>query len=187
MRPMNQIAQRFRIKPKFSLSDKRDEFSAGLAGGIEKLLSRLVRAKVSFVIRREKCRLVMIEPPGQLFRRRILKIDDRVFIAVKHIAFEQEVPRPMQQSAIFNARVVMNSFEIKTRERGRRGNAVETMSVIQNAKFHSIEESGKKPVILTIVGSVSQPGHIASTGIGGFAAAQCGKPPAFRGRYLSVF
>src|SRR2546423_14643393 len=136
MRPMNQIAQRFRIKTKFRLSDKRDEFSAGLAGCIKKLLSRLVRAKVSFILRREKCRLVMIEPPGQLFRWRILEIDDRVFIAVKHIAFEQEVPRPMQQSAVLDAGVVMNSFEIKTRERCRRGHAVKTMSVIKNAKFH---------------------------------------------------
>src|SRR5882724_3918275 len=130
MRPMNQIAQRFRIKTKFRLSDKRDEFSAGLAGGIEKLLSRLVRAKVSFILGRQKRRLMMIEPPGQLFRRRILEIDNRVFIAVKHIAFEQEVSRPMQQSAIFNTGAGVNSFEIKTRERGRRGNAVKTVSVI---------------------------------------------------------
>src|SRR5882724_6657011 len=133
MRPMNQIAQRFRIKTKFRLSDKRDEFSAGLAGCIEKLLSRFVLAKVSFILRREKCRLVMIEPPGQLFRWRILEIDDRVFIAVKHIAFEQEVPGAMQQAAIFNVGVVVNSFEIKTGKRRRRGNAVKTMSVIKNA------------------------------------------------------
>ena len=54
MRPMNQIAQRFRIKPKFRLRDKRDEFGAGLAGCIEKFLARFVRPKVSFVLRREK-------------------------------------------------------------------------------------------------------------------------------------
>src|SRR5437763_7669424 len=146
MRPMNQIAQRFRIKTKFRLSDKGDEFSAGLAGCIEKLLSRFVRAKVSFILQRQKRRLMMIEPPGQLLRRRILEIDDRVFIAVKHIAFEQEVAWPMQESAIFNTGVVVNSFEIKTRERGRRGNAVKTVSVIQNAKFHKV----KRPVIVAI-------------------------------------
>src|SRR5207244_1903650 len=130
---MNQIAQRRRIKSKLVFSNIRNEFSAGFSIGIEKLLSRFVRAKVSFVLRREKCRLVMIEPPGQLFRRRILEIDDRIFIAVEHIAFEQEIPRAMQQSTVLDAGAVMNSFEIKTRERRRRGNAVETMSVIENA------------------------------------------------------
>src|SRR5256885_8389137 len=147
MGPMNQIAQRRRIKSKLVFSNIRNEFGAGFSIGIEKLLFRFVRAKVSFVLRREKCRLVMIEPPGQLFRRRILEIDDRVFIAVKHIAFEQKVPRPMQQSTVLDARALMNSVEIKTRERRRGGNAVKAMAVIKNAKFHVIEESAKKPVI----------------------------------------
>src|SRR2546423_9827738 len=123
MGPMNQIAQRRRIKSKLVFSNIRNEFGAGFSIGIKKLLSRFVRAKVSFVFRREKCRLVMIEPPGQLFRRRILEIDNRVFITIKHIAFEQEVPRTMQQSAVLDARALMNSFEIKTRESRRRGDA----------------------------------------------------------------
>ena len=118
------------------MSDIGNEFGAGFPIGIEKLLSRFVRAEMSFILRRKKRRLMMIEPPRQPLRRRILEINDRIFIPVEHMAFEQEIPRAMQQSAIFNGHVPMNSFKIKTRERRCGGNAVEAMTMVENAQFH---------------------------------------------------
>jgi hypothetical protein len=51
------------LNPNFLSRDVGDEFSAGFPRRVEKLLSRRIGAKVRFVFRREKCRLMMIEPP----------------------------------------------------------------------------------------------------------------------------
>src|SRR5262252_7235844 len=58
MRPVNQVAQGLSVETKFCLRNIGDEFSAGLAAGIEKLPAGLVRPEVSFILRREKGRLM---------------------------------------------------------------------------------------------------------------------------------
>src|SRR6266849_9782690 len=105
------------------MRDVGDEFSARLACGIEKFLSRVVRAKMRFVFRREKSRLMMIEPPGQLVRSRVLKIDDRVFVAIEQVEIKQ-VSRAVQQAAVIDFRFRMDSFFVKARENGSRSDAV---------------------------------------------------------------
>ena len=90
---------------------------------------------------------MMIEPPGQFVRRRILEIDDRVFIAIEHFFVEQNIARAMQQTAVINLGVWIDSLMIKTREGGRGSHAIKTVAVIKDAKFH-FTKAFKKPVIL---------------------------------------
>src|SRR5207302_7287129 len=105
---------------------------------------------MSFIFRREKCRLMMIEPPRQFLRRRVLEIHDRVFIPVEHRLVEEEIAGPMKQASVCNFRIAVNSFEIKARECGRRSHAVKAVAVIKDAKFH-FWNVYKKLVILTIL------------------------------------
>src|SRR5262245_38103333 len=44
----------------------RDELSAGFVTRIVELTTASIVTKMGFVLRRKKCTLVMIEPPGQL-------------------------------------------------------------------------------------------------------------------------
>ena len=87
----------------------------------------------------------MIEPPGQLFRRRILEIDDGVLVAIEH-GFIKQVARTMQQTGVTDISIRVDSFIVETRKGCRRSNAVEAVAVIKHAKFHK----KKKPVILAI-------------------------------------
>src|ERR1051326_8407925 len=87
---------------------------------------------------------MMIAPPAEFFGRRVFEINDGVRIAVEHVPVEKQIAGAMQQSAVRNFRVRMNSFEVKARERGCRGNAVKAVAVIKDAKFHLWYD--KKPV-----------------------------------------
>ena len=62
--PLDQRPDRFRIETKLRTRDVGDEFSARLAGSVEKFLSRFVGTKMRFICGREKRRLMMIKPPG---------------------------------------------------------------------------------------------------------------------------
>ena len=88
-----------------------------------------------FVLRREKGRLVMVEPPGQAVGGRILEIHNRVLVSVEHL-FVKERAGTMEQPCVFDAGRGANSCEVKAREDGGRGDAVKAVSVIEQAKFH---------------------------------------------------
>src|SRR6266496_1046736 len=90
---------------------------------------------MSLVLRSKKRRLVMIEPPGQFFGSGIFEINDRIFIAIKHSQVKK-IPRSMKQTGVINIRFRMNAFLIKTREGGRRSDAIEAMTMIKQTKFH---------------------------------------------------
>src|SRR4030095_9263624 len=77
----------------------------------------------------------MVEPPGQLVRRRVLERDDRVFVGIKH-AEVKKIARAMEQAAVIDLGVRVNAFFVESSESGRGRNAVEAMSVVKQAKFH---------------------------------------------------
>src|SRR5258705_13256613 len=95
----------------------------------------MVGTKVRFIRGRKKRRLVMIKPPGQLLCRRILEIDDRVFVAIQQRQVEK-VSRAVQQTSVVNFSFAVNTVRVEAREGCGRGDAVETVAVIKNAKFH---------------------------------------------------
>src|SRR5256885_16860771 len=59
----------------------------------------------------------------------------------------------MQQAAVRNFRVRMNSFAVKAREGGCGAHAVKAVAVIKDAKFHRVTE---KLAILAVVSKVTQ-------------------------------
>src|SRR5581483_2763787 len=140
MGPMNEFFYWFSIEPKLGLGDIGDEFGAGLARRIEKLLPRSIGAKVSFIFRRQKRRLMMIEPPRQFFGGRILEIDDGVLIAIEHVSVEEYVTGPMQETAVRYFSRGMNSLLVEACESCRRGHAVKAMTVIGREVSFSIQE-----------------------------------------------
>src|SRR5437762_1471964 len=88
------------------------------------------------VLRSKKRRFMMIEPPRELIRRRVLEIHDRIFVAVKQIEIKQ-VSGAMQQPAIIDFRFRVDAFFVKAREGRGRSDAVKTVAVIKQTKFHS--------------------------------------------------
>jgi hypothetical protein len=85
---------------------------------------------------------MMIKPPGQFFRWCILEIDDGVLVAIKQIHVK-EVSGPVQQTAVINFRFRVDAFFVKARESGGRGHAIETVTVIEQAKLHGYLAWGK--------------------------------------------
>ena len=83
MGPVDQILERFVVEAELAAGDVGNEFGARLAARVEKLFPGNVTSKMCLVCRSKKCRLMMIEPPGEFVGRRILEIDDRVFVAIQ--------------------------------------------------------------------------------------------------------
>ena len=77
----------------------------------------------------------MIEPPGQSFRGRILEINDRVFVAIKHSQVKQ-IARAMQQSGVVDVSFGVNAFFVKTRKGSGGGDAIEAVTMIEQTKSH---------------------------------------------------
>ena len=57
----------------------------------------------------------MVEPPGDLRRRRIFEIDDGVLVAGK-FAFIEQRAGAMQQARVFELRLLADALAIKTAE-----------------------------------------------------------------------
>ena len=88
-----------------------------------------------FVRRFQESRFVMIEPPGKLFRRRILEVDDRILVTVKHVLVKQ-IAGTMQQTLVLDFGVRVNALPVEAREGCGRSHAIEAMAVVKQAKFH---------------------------------------------------
>lgn len=89
----------------------------------------------------------MVEPPRQTLIGTILKIDDRVLIAVKLLSVKG-VPRTVHRRRVgnFGSRSDRSRVEL-CEDRGRR-NAVKAVTVIEDAKFHIIDLNAKGQNIL---------------------------------------
>ena len=80
---MNQIRDGGGIKAKTLLGYSGDKASTGFKIGIVEFAIALVLLEVGSVRRCKERALVMIEPPGNLRRARVLEIDDSVFVTIK--------------------------------------------------------------------------------------------------------
>src|SRR5690348_10493615 len=79
--PMNQIFEWPRIKSKFVLRYRSDEFGARAIVWLIKHVRDGMFSKLPGILRSEERALVMIEPPGQFRRVRILEVHDHILIA----------------------------------------------------------------------------------------------------------
>jgi hypothetical protein len=81
------------------------------------------------VLGRQESALVVVEPPGQIWVRRVLEIDDCVDVAIEKAVFK-ELGSPVSQAGKFKVRITIErSFVKAAKERGR-GGPVETMIVV---------------------------------------------------------
>ena len=107
--PVNQLGHRRGVKAEARGRDVRQKAGAGGVFGIEKLArgaDRVLLAgqEVLVILRREKRRKMMIEPPGDPRRGRVFEIDDGVFVAGK-LALVEERAGAMHQPVILVAGV----------------------------------------------------------------------------------
>src|SRR5260370_37772875 len=94
---------------------------------------------MSLVLGREKGRLVMIEPPGQPFRGRILEINNGVFVAIKHSQVKQ-IARAMQQYGVVDVSFGMNAFFVETRKGSGWSEAIRAETMVETTKFSPVAQ-----------------------------------------------
>ena len=139
---MNQIGHRCRIEAKTLLPDHGNKTGAGLEGRIVELPVALVALKMRGVCRRKKRALMMIEPPGDLRRTRILEIDDGIFVAVE-MGFVEERSGAMQQAGELKIHIAADALAVEAGEERRRRRSIETLVVVENLDFQSIPQLPK--------------------------------------------
>src|SRR6185437_7308562 len=86
------------------------------------------------IFRREKGALMMVKPPGNLRRSRILKVDNGIFIAVK-IGFIKERACTMHQPCELEVHIRSDAFAIEAGKQRRRGCSVKTFAVKKDPYF----------------------------------------------------
>ena len=80
---------------------------------------------------------MVIKPPRDLRRGRILEIYDRILVTGEVALIEQRT-RTMQQSAEDEFRIVPDPLLVETRKQCRRASPIKTLVVIKNLDFQSI-------------------------------------------------
>src|SRR5438309_3113588 len=126
--PANQLFNGMGIKAKFLLCHMRQKFGAGSVFRVEKLPAFIAKAIMVRVFRREECALMMVKPPGDLWRRGIFKIDDGVLVAIE-ISLIEESARAMDQSGELEVHVRPDAFAVEARKQRGRGRPVKTFAV----------------------------------------------------------
>ena len=84
------------------------------------------------ILRRQKRRLMMIEPPGDPRRRRIFEVDNRVLIAAEFALVKQRAGA-MHQPVILIPGVAVDALPMEAREQRSRAGSVKAFVVIEDA------------------------------------------------------
>src|SRR5215471_15739298 len=88
------------------------------------------------VFRAKEGALMMVKPPRDTRRWRVLKINDGVFIAVEVGLVEQRAG-PVYQAGELKFGVFIDDFPVKAGKQGRRGGPVKTLVVVKDPNLHS--------------------------------------------------
>src|SRR5579871_5975065 len=83
----------------------------------------------------QECALVMIEPPGQAIRARILEVDNGVFVAVEDPVVK-ELSRPVHEPFVNELDRRIHARLVDAREERRRAGSVKALVVKTNTKTH---------------------------------------------------
>src|SRR5579862_7514090 len=86
--PLDQFGERLRIESKLLRCNCCQKFCARFEVWVVKLFARMVLAEMLRILGFQKSALMMVEPPGQQRRGRILEIDNHIFVAIKYSALE---------------------------------------------------------------------------------------------------
>jgi hypothetical protein len=88
----------------------------------------LMMQEVFMVFGSQERALMVVEPPGDLGRRRVLEVDDRILVS-REILLVKERTSTMQEAKIFEAGIITDSLGIEAREQGCGCRAVKTFVV----------------------------------------------------------
>ena len=75
---------------------------------------------------------MVIEPPGNLRRTRILEVDNGIFVAIKVFLIEERA-RSMQQAGIDKLHIGADALAIEARKQSGGTGAIETLIVIKDS------------------------------------------------------
>src|ERR1700731_2300297 len=89
------------------------------------------------VVRREKRALMMVEPPCNFRRVRILEIDDGILLTVE-MRFVKQRSSAMEQPGKLKVHIAADALAVEAGEERRRRRSVETLVVVENFDFQSI-------------------------------------------------
>ena len=134
--PVNQLGDRRGVEAKTRGANVRQKAGAGGVVGVEELAAGrghalLIVEEVLLILRGQKGREVMVEPPGDARRGAVLEIDDGVFVAGE-FALVKERAGAMHQA------VVLVALAVEARkERGRAG-SIEAFVVIEDANLQDL-------------------------------------------------
>src|ERR1700692_216086 len=87
--PMDQLGQELHVKTEFFAGNIRNQLRAGFIGGVVEFVAGPAGAEIFGIGRRQKCTLMVVKPPGDPRRTRILEIHNGVFAAVEHVFLER--------------------------------------------------------------------------------------------------
>ena len=96
--------------------------------------------KMLLVLRRQKRRQVVVKPPRDPRRGRVLEIDNGVFVAGKLVLVEQS-PGPMHQAVVLVAGACGDPFAVKPREQRGRAGSVKAFVVVEDANLQDSNSS----------------------------------------------
>ena len=117
--PIHQIRHRCWIEAEALLRDHRNKTGARLEARIVKLAITLLLLEMSGISRAQKCALMVIEPPGDLGRGRVLEIDNCVLLAIEIVLVEKRAGA-MQETRKRKLHVAADPLAVETGEQGSR-------------------------------------------------------------------
>jgi len=141
---VHEISERCGIETEALLRNHGDETGARFECGIVELAITLILLEVLGVGGSEERALVMIEPPGNVRRARVLEIDDGVFVTVKLLLIKQRTGT-VNESGEFKLDVTADALAIEAREQSGRRSSIKTLVVVENPDSQSIPRSFKIP------------------------------------------
>src|SRR5690348_16928329 len=100
--PVDQLAQRRRVKAKVLLADVGDELGAGAVAGVVELLGVVLLAEVLGVAGAEEGALVVIEPPRDAGIGAVFEVHDGVIVAGELVGLEK-IRGLVRQPAVLEA------------------------------------------------------------------------------------
>jgi hypothetical protein len=133
---MNQVGDGLGIETKALLGDGGYETGAGLKIRVVEFLIALILLKVRSISGRQKCALMMVEPPGDFRGAGLFEIDDGIFLTIKVLLVKQSAGA-MQQARENKLNVAANPFAIETREQRSGRSPIKAFVVIEHPNFQA--------------------------------------------------
>jgi hypothetical protein len=128
---VHEIGNRLRVEAEALLGDHGNEACTGFEIRIVELPVALVLLKMGRIVRTQERALVVVEPPGNLGRTRVLEIDDGVLVA-SEVFLVEERACAVQQATVFKIDVTADALAVKPSEERGGGGSVEAFVVKEN-------------------------------------------------------